>query len=67
MSVKHNVFASSIADFLIEDKTFEVGGKNKEQKQNKDVESGYIKNLLNRSRNLLRINIRQVKSARKNI
>lgn len=42
MTVKHNVFASSIADFLIEDKTFEVGGKNKGQKQNKDIENGYI-------------------------
>ena len=42
MSVKHNVFASSIADFLIEDKTFEVGGKNKGRKQNKNAENGYI-------------------------
>lgn len=42
MSVKHNVFASPLADFLIDDKTFEVGGKNKGQKQIKDVENGYI-------------------------
>ncbi len=42
MSVKHNVFASPLVDFLIDDKTFEVGGKNKGQKQIKDVENGYI-------------------------
>ena len=42
MRVKHDVFASPVADFLIGDKTFEVGGKNKGQKQIKDIESGYI-------------------------
>ncbi len=40
--VKNDVLASSVADFLIEDKTFEVGGKNKGQKQIKNVENGYI-------------------------
>ncbi len=42
MRVKHDVFASPIADFLIADKTFEVGGRNKGQKQIKDIENGYI-------------------------
>ncbi|NDW17503.1 ATP-binding protein [Dysgonomonas sp. 216] len=42
MRVKHDVFASPIADFLIDDKTFEVGGENKGQKQIKEVENGYI-------------------------
>ncbi|MDH8701549.1 putative AAA+ superfamily ATPase [Dysgonomonadaceae bacterium PH5-43] len=42
MRVKHNVFTSPVADFLIDDKTFEVGGKSKGQKQIKDVENGYI-------------------------
>ena len=31
-----------VADFVIDDKTFEVGGKNKGQKQIKDIENGYI-------------------------
>ncbi|MBS5980648.1 MAG: ATP-binding protein [Dysgonomonas mossii] len=42
MRVKYDVFASPVADFLIEDKTFEVGGKNKGQKQIKEVENGYV-------------------------
>lgn len=42
MRVKHDVFASPVADFQIDDKTFEVGGKNKGQKQIKEVENGYI-------------------------
>lgn len=42
MRVKHNVFASPVADFLIDDKTFEVGGKNKGQKQIKEVENRYV-------------------------
>ncbi|MFT4223421.1 ATP-binding protein [Dysgonomonas sp.] len=42
MRVKYDVFTSPIADFLIDDKTFEVGGKNKGQKQIKEVENGYI-------------------------
>ena len=40
--VKHDVFASSVADFLVDDKTFEVGGKKKGQKQIKEIENGYI-------------------------
>jgi len=42
MRVKHDVFASTIADFIIDDKTFEVGGRSKGQKQIKDIENGYI-------------------------
>lgn len=42
MRVKHDVFASSVADFKIDDKTFEVRGRNKGQKQIKEVENGYV-------------------------
>lgn len=42
MRVKYDVFTSPVADFLIDDNTFEVGGKNKGQKQIKDIENGYI-------------------------
>ena len=42
MRVKHDVFASTIADFIIDDKTFEVGGRSKGQKQIKDIENGYV-------------------------
>ena len=42
MRVKHDVFISPVADFLIDNKTFEVGGKNKGQKQIKEIENGYI-------------------------
>lgn len=42
MRVKYNVFSSAVADFLIDGMTFEVGGKNKGQKQIKDVQNGYI-------------------------
>ena len=42
MRVKYDVFTSSAADFLIEDKTFEVGGKNKGLKQIEGIENGYI-------------------------
>lgn len=42
MRVKYDVFSSPIADFLIDDNTFEVGAKNKGQKQIKDVEYGYV-------------------------
>jgi len=38
MRVKQAVFASPVSDFLIDDLTFEVGGKNKGQKQIKDIE-----------------------------
>ncbi len=42
MRVKHDVFASSVADFQIDDNTFELGGKNKGQKQIKEIEKGYV-------------------------
>lgn len=42
LRVKHNIFSSKIADFTIDDITFEVGGKNKGQKQIQGVEKGYI-------------------------
>jgi len=40
--IKHLVTASSSADFQIDDFTFEVGGKNKTQKQLKEVEKGFV-------------------------
>ena len=42
MRVKYYVSASSAADFLVNEKIFELGGKNKGQKQIKEVENGYI-------------------------
>ena len=42
LRVKHKLVSSKVADFMINDKTFEVGGKSKGQKQIKDVENGFI-------------------------
>jgi hypothetical protein len=52
MSVNNNVKASPVSDFLIDGKTFEVGGKGKTQRQIKntpnsfvvkdDIENGYL-------------------------
>lgn len=42
MRVEYDVIASPISDFLIDDMTFEVGGKNKKQKQLQGVEKGYV-------------------------
>lgn len=42
MRVKHWVTASSMADFEIEGKAFEVGGKNKTKAQIKDATEGYV-------------------------
>ncbi len=42
MRVNHDVISSKVADFQIDDKTFEVGGKNKKQKQVKEIKEGYI-------------------------
>lgn len=42
LRVKHKLVSSKVADFMIHDKTFEVGGKSKGQKQIKDVENGFI-------------------------
>jgi predicted AAA+ superfamily ATPase len=40
--VHFDVVASPVSDFLIEGMTFEVGGKNKSQKQIQGVENGYV-------------------------
>jgi predicted AAA+ superfamily ATPase len=40
--VNQDVIASPISDFLIEDMTFEVGGKNKGQKQIQGIKKGYL-------------------------
>ncbi len=42
MRVNHAVFNSPISDFLIDGKTFEVGGKKKGQKQIANAEEGYV-------------------------
>lgn len=42
MRVKHWVTASPISDFEVDGKTFEVGGRNKKQKQLRDAEEGYV-------------------------
>ena len=42
LCVKYDVITSPIADFLINDYTFEVGGKNKGQKQIQGVENAFI-------------------------
>ena len=42
MRVNHTVYNSPISDFLIDGKTFEIGGKKKGQKQITKAEEGYI-------------------------
>jgi predicted AAA+ superfamily ATPase len=42
LRVKHDVISSPISDFLIDGRTFEVGGKNKGKKQIQDVANGYV-------------------------
>lgn len=42
LRVKYDVIASPVADFLIGDYTFEVGGKNKGLKQIQGIENGFI-------------------------
>ena len=42
MRVRQDVISSPLADFLIGDKTFEVGGKGKGQKQIADAKEGFI-------------------------
>lgn len=42
MSVNNTVKASPVSDFLVSEKTFEVGGKSKTQRQIKDTPDSYI-------------------------
>ncbi len=42
MSVNHNVISSKSSDFVIDDYTFELGGKNKTQKQIENTENAFI-------------------------
>lgn len=42
MSLKHDVTSSPVSDFLVNGKTFEVGGKKKGQKQIKDVANAFV-------------------------
>ena len=42
MRVNHSVLNSPISDFLIDGKTFEIGGKKKGQKQITEAKEGYV-------------------------
>ena len=42
MRVNHSVFNSPVYDFLIDGRTFEIGGRNKGQKQIAEAEDGYV-------------------------
>jgi len=42
MMVNHQVFSSKEADFIIENKTFKIGGKNKDQKQLPKDSNSYL-------------------------
>lgn len=42
MRVNNDVVSSKHGDFIISDKTFEVGGRNKKQKQVRDIPNSYI-------------------------
>jgi predicted AAA+ superfamily ATPase len=42
MGVNHDVFLSEVADFAIENYTFEIGGKNKVKKQIAGLDKAYI-------------------------
>jgi predicted AAA+ superfamily ATPase len=42
LRVHFDVIASPVSDFLIDGMTFEVGGKNKSQKQIQGIEKGYV-------------------------
>lgn len=42
LRVNYDIVASKISDFRIGDATFEIGGKNKTQKQIRDVQKGYV-------------------------
>lgn len=42
LRVKYEVITSSVSDFQVNELTFEVGGRNKKQKQIREVKDGYI-------------------------
>ena len=42
IQVNQNVYASKVSDFVIEGKTFEVGGKSKGKKQIAEVKDGFV-------------------------
>lgn len=42
VKIKHEVTASTVVDFKIDDMDFEIGGKNKKEKQIKGSEKGYL-------------------------
>jgi hypothetical protein len=42
MRVNYKLLASRISDFRIDDMTFEIGGRNKTQRQIKDATHGYV-------------------------
>ena len=42
MRVNHNVFAALKADFIVDKYAFEIGGKNKQQKQIENINNSYV-------------------------
>jgi predicted AAA+ superfamily ATPase len=42
LRVRHDVISSPVSDFMIDNRTFEVGGRNKGKKQIQDIENGYV-------------------------
>lgn len=42
LRVEHDVITSPVSDFLIDDINFEVGGKNKKQKQLQGFDKGFV-------------------------
>jgi predicted AAA+ superfamily ATPase len=42
LRMKHDVISSPVSDFMIDDRTFEVGGRNKGKKQIQDIENSYV-------------------------
>ena len=42
MAVNHRVAASPVSDFIVDGRTFEVGGRNKKRKQVAEIENAYV-------------------------
>ncbi len=42
MRVRQSVISSSVTDFIIDDMSFEIGGKKKGQKQIESIEKGFV-------------------------
>jgi hypothetical protein len=42
MRLNHDPISSPVSDFIIDDMTFEVGGRNKKQKQIENAKNAYV-------------------------